>query len=214
MASKCSCGTCGVTNPRWCRALPEAWIVHLPGHEVKIVVKYNTAVECIDGCSVNTTTRTPNQNRERKRKGYSPEPQPGPRKTGRLGAGKACREAGSAPEYGFDGTRNELLSRGMAGRGAASCGSRNPGGQNRGRAGWPRGRAAPASEEAVACLRCRNAGKSVWKKYWSILSTNIDATGRAKKRTVPGANEPTCAYRRKHEPDCAGWPNDITIVHT
>jgi len=131
------------------------------------------------------------KNRERKRKGYSPEPHPGPRKTGRLGAGKACREAGSAPEYGFDGTRNELLSRGMAGRGAASCGSRKPGGQNRGRAGWPRGRAAPASEEAVACLRCRNAGKSVWKKYWSILSTNIDATGRAKMRTVPGGNEQT-----------------------
>jgi len=114
---------------------------------------------------------------ERKRKSYGPEPQPGPRKTGRLGAGRACREAGSATVYGFDGTRNELVSRGIAGRGATKCGSWNPGGLKRGRAGWLRGRAAPGSDEAVACLRCRNAGKSVWKKYRSILSTNIDAEG-------------------------------------
>ena len=51
--------------------------------------------------------------------------------SGRLGkTGREYVEAvgqldGSEPEYGFDCTRNELVSRGMTGSGAASCGSRN-----------------------------------------------------------------------------------------
>lgn len=88
---------------------------------------------------------------------------------------------GSEPEYGFDWTRNELVSRGMAGRGAASLGSRNPEGRlksGRSGAGWGRVAAAEValpSEETVARLRCWKAGKRVVTKYWSILWTRFDA---------------------------------------
>jgi hypothetical protein len=82
------------------------------------------------------------------------------------GKGEAGRLDGSEPEYGFDWTRNELLSRGIAGRGAASTGSRNPGGLKSGsrRAGcccWGR---AGGAVTAVTRLRCWKAGKSVVKK--------------------------------------------------
>ena len=80
------------------------------------------------------------------------------------GKGEAGRLDASEPEYGFDWTRNELLSRGIAGRGATSTGSRNPGGlkSGSGRAGcWSR---AGSTVTTVARLRCWKAGKSVVKK--------------------------------------------------
>ena len=54
----------------------------------------------------------------------------GPRKAGIEGDDTTGRVVmdGSEPEYGFDWTRNELLSRGIAGRGVASGGSLKPGG--------------------------------------------------------------------------------------
>jgi hypothetical protein len=54
----------------------------------------------------------------------------GPRKVGIEGDDTTGRVVmdGSELEYGFDWTRNELLSRGIAGHGVASGGSLKPGG--------------------------------------------------------------------------------------
>ena len=63
---------------------------------------------------------------------------------------------------GFDGMRNELLSRGTAVRGGVSKDSGGPWVQKSGRACWSRGsRIALCS---VACLKCRKVGQSVVKK--------------------------------------------------
>jgi hypothetical protein len=69
------------------------------------------------------------------------------------------------PDNGFDGMRNELLSRGIAGRGGVNKGSGCPGVRKSGRVGWGRScRFALRKEEVVARLRCRKVGHNVAKK--------------------------------------------------
>jgi len=76
------------------------------------------------------------------------------RKAGRVGeTGGRCR---LEPEYELNGTRNELRSRSIAGRGVAKWGSRNHGDVKSGRSG---GRGF-----AGARTRCWMAGMSVLKK--------------------------------------------------
>ena len=92
-----------------------------------------------------------------------------PGKKGKNGEGEGEEGRLDGPDNGFDGTRNELLSRGTAGRGAVNTGkgcstcSRNPGFLKSGSKGWG-SRTALRIEEVVACLRCRKAGQSVVKK--------------------------------------------------
>ncbi|KAI0254985.1 hypothetical protein BJV78DRAFT_1151824 [Lactifluus subvellereus] len=83
--------------------------------------------------------------------------------------GGACRRDGS--EDGFDGTRNEP-SRSTAALGATGGNPRTAGGPKSGGAGRDRRAAPHVSEEVVAVLRSRKAGKSVVEKWRSIPRTS------------------------------------------
>ena len=83
------------------------------------------------------------------------------------------------PEYGFEGTRNEL-SRYTAGRRGVSTGCRNPGSVNIGRIDCGCDRA--PIEDIVAVLRLWRGGRTVAKKKRSILSTSMDAICRQRRR--------------------------------